>query len=325
VDTTRTNLFDRRTAIRSDASASPDDPLGDGPGDALGAEELIGLVGRLEPFCLLADLGPCRDLSNSRGRRELAVRRLVPDARCGAASMFGVSVPGHCRGVAVTMIGTLGTALAHLPADSSEHPSVSGRLDTAVRLDLAVERNGATRARVTEVGTDHEPGPVVLDDDRGNGMLVDALHRVLGVACQGPTPSFADLVLGIWSRHLLLHLEEHGPISWRTAATLHPASVQRAHTPPSPEVLANACVTVRDDVDWERIRSDAASGRCAVPELAADEAAWMDAVMFGRWCVESYPPPSLVERELRTSGSDALDGFRDVVRLTRAADPDRRE
>ncbi len=322
MDTTRTNLFDRQTA-RPPTPAGPGaaEPSSRSAGDALSAEELIDLVGRLEPCCLLADLGPCRAGTSPRGRRELAVRRLSPDPRCGAASMFGVTVPDHCCGVAVTMVGTLGTALGHLPIDSTEHPSLSGRLDTAVRLDLAVVRTGTTRVRVTEVGPDG-PGATVLDDERGDGMLVDALHRVLGVATRGPAPSFAELVLGIWSRHLLLHLDRHGPISWRDAATLHPAAVQRGDTPPSAEVLASACARVRDDVDWERIRSDTAAGRCAAPELAAAEAAWMDAPMFGRWCVESYPPPSLAERQLRSSGSSALDGFREVIRLTRDGDPD---
>ena len=342
MDAARTNLFDRRTASRPHAAAAHDDEQVDGTpaddeqpvdaspvdaslvdlvGTALGVDELIDLVGRLEPCCLLADLGPCGTDRTPQGRQELAVRRLSPDPRGGAASMFGLTVPEHCRGVAVTMVGTLGSALGRRPVDSIEHPSISGRLDTAVRLDLAVARTGATRARVTERSGDG-PGAVLIDDDHGDGMLVDALHRVLGVATRGPAPSFARLVLGMWSRHVLLHVEQHGSITWLDAAALHPAAVPTVRTPASPEVLATACATVREDIDWERIRTDTAAGRCAAPELAPGDAAWMDAPMFGRWCVESYPPPALCERALRVSRSSALEGFREVVRLTRAADAD---
>ena len=60
-------------------------------------------------------------------------------------------------------------------------------------------------------------------------------------------------------------------------------------------------------------------GRLAAPELDAHEAEWMDATMFGRWMVDSFPSFDALSRRLHDVGApDAALRIAGVLsRLTR--------
>ena len=84
--------------------------------------------------------------------------------------------------------------------------------------------------------------------------------------------------------------------------------------PPSPETVVTAMQRLADEAAWDDLRRAAAIGRMAAPDLDPDEAAWMDATMFARWMVDSFPSPARALGLLRRSGAhDAADRIEQVL------------
>ena len=117
-----------------------------------GVDELVDLIGRLEPGVLIAAVGV-----DPSGRPRLALRSLRPDAGTGVDALVGLHAPPGASAVAVAVVGT-----------SPDHPG-------ELRIDGAVDRAGRSRYRVRD-----RTGRPLVDSDRASGRLVDALRRVLG-------------------------------------------------------------------------------------------------------------------------------------------------
>jgi hypothetical protein len=275
------------------------------PSRPLAASELLAILQRTEPHTLIAAGATC-----DPGR--VAVRALPPDPRCGAAALFGIRAPAGSCSVGASFVG---------------RATLDGRAAGDVRVDVVVHRDGAVESTVGPAGPCGSggaggavapPGPV----ERGaDGRIVDALHRVLGLASPGRPPALDRLVVGLWMDRIVGGLADGARPTWARVAAVHPSLIDDAdpappRVPPSPEVLAGLTGAVTAGASWGALRRSAVAGRLRVPELDPAEASWMDATLFARWTVESFPPPPVVLAALRDRGAvDAADRVRAALRL----------
>jgi hypothetical protein len=227
-----------------------------------------------------------------RDHVDVATRTVPVDARCGSAGLFGITAPRGTAAVGVVARGLAGRAV---PLDGSGLVDVA-RSPTSVVL--AVHRRGGVRARLHDgssagsVGTGGDPGA-----EGAQGVLVDGLHRVLGLPSPGQPPPVVDLLHGWWSRALLDRVAV-GRCSVADAVALHPAA--DGSTGPDIGRLAAVTVGMATAAAWSRLRQAAA--RAGAGELAPDEAAWMDDTMFARWVVEPLPTIDRAVDTLQRSG-----------------------
>jgi hypothetical protein len=261
----------------------------------------LGLLGHLDPGVLLA-LTPVPG-----GEVDVSVRAVAADHRCGGAGLFGITAP-HGAAVAGCSFH------ARTDDDVDDHPH-DDRDDEGHgpdrRLDVLVAHDGRVLSQV------HDPdGTVTALAGPAAGVVVDALHRVLGLPSPGAPPPLETLVGALWIGDLLARVGPDpgdGP-TWADAVRLHPCSVGPSVVLPSPEALAASTRTLVAEVSWERLRRAAASGRGAVPDLSPDEADWMDDTFFARWVLESFPPPGVSVALLEAVGAaGAAAGVRSVL------------
>lgn len=152
-----------------------------------------------------------------------------------------------------------------------------------VRLAYFVDRHG------------HEVGLTRFEDssDRDlctngpfEGRMVDACHRVLGLATAPPTSEPAELWAVIWLCNVVDAARRTGPPDWPDVARLHPAMA-------APGAGAADLVEVGTAFGrawtWERLRSSVAEGTIRFDALAPSAAAWMDDGMFARWSLHRLP------------------------------------
>ncbi len=286
----------RRVRPRSSRSTRPADPLAP---DRI--EAALGLLARLEPASLIT-LRPERS-----GDLVVAVADLPPDPRCAGAGLFCLDAPAPCSLVGLSFTGD------PAPPDG----------DGPVRVDAVVTTSGQVHSQIHRPG--REPSPVT---GAAGGVVVDALHRVLGLPAPGEAPPLIAMVIGLWL-HQVLPLTAGGRRpSWAEVAAAHfgPAHGPDAGPgiggpgcpPPSEEVVAESMQELADEADWEDLRRAAAIGRMAAPELAPEEAGWMDTTMFARWMVDSFPSPDAVLTRLTDAGAhDVADRVRDVLERLR--------
>jgi len=283
------------------------------------AWHLLGLVAELEPGILIAGpIGrPRRDAATPHTRTPhtrtphagqapgpgaLFIRPLRPGGRASTTDLFGLLAPPGTQAVALALTGRADT-------DAAPH---------RVRVEVAVDADGRSRSRVRSAADGH----VLVEDDDASGLLVDALHRVLGLAAPGPPPPFGRLVLGVWCAGLAAALRAGGPLTWPRAAALHPAVSSHPstspleHPPPSPESIAEWTTAVDAPSRWESLRRRVATGSHVV-DLRPSDADWMDATTFGRWYLGGLPSPEWLEGELLANRAPALAGFREVRRRCR--------
>lgn len=275
------------------------------------APTALGIVRELDPFVLIA-LAP-------RGEEvEVSVRALPADDRCGAAMLLGLDAPPGATTVAASFVGSA----------SDRHTGHGKRTGHGHRIDVAVDRGGRIASTLRPLRADGTPG----EDEPAaaatpEGLVVDALHRVLDLPSPGAPPALTELVTAMWSMCLTSHLPAEAAPTWAEVAALHPAgdeavgdglpSGDGAAVPPSPEALAAATRRLTaDGTTWERLRRATAIGRFPAPELSPEEAAWMDHTMYARWYVQSYPSAEFVAARLRSCGATAAaSGVEQVARL----------
>lgn len=256
---------------------------------------------------LLAELEPASVITllpESSGRLLLGIRDLPPDPRCAGAGLFGLEVPVPCSLVGLSFTGETG------------HTGDGGPADAAgpVRVDAVVTSSGRVHSQIHR--SDGEPSPV---EGQAGGVVVDALHRVLGLPSPGEAPPLIAMVVGLWFHQVLRLLGDGRRPSWADVAAAHLAPAHGAPTgigrlPPSEEVVAESMQELADEADWESLRSAAAIGRMAAPELAPDEAGWMDTTMFARWMVDSFPTAGTVLSRLADAGAhDVVDRVHNVL------------
>ena len=252
----------------------------------LDAEALLTTLGDLPPSTI-AGLEPTE---------ESLLIHLVPirdDPRGTLAGLFEVVAPASWQAVAVCVEGREGT------------PPGEGQDDDEAEVDIRalLMRSGALCTRIDGAGgieqlpatTSHPSSADGSAADAPSGLLVDCLHRVLGMATPGPPPDAVDVALGTWAQAMLQRLFDRGDLSWADAVRLHPGSPGAVATSldpiaPSVETLVEATFRSTDDWDWGRVHRRARHGSVRAA-LTPGEASWMDTAMYGRWVVSHLADP----------------------------------
>lgn len=249
------------------------------------------------------------------------IRELPSDPRCIGAGLFGLRAPA---GAALAGLCFGGTSSAHplRPATGDGRPPGPDHpLDADVhpRVDVAVTVDGRIEARVHP-----QDGSAPLAALRPEGIVVDALHRVLGRPAPGGPPPLDALVVGMWLTEVAaLAVGDHPP-TWADVAAAHDRLAGRAGVDPtvadrvdaargattSPAQVGAWMHDLVAESSWVALHQAAAIGRMAVPELTAAEAAWMDTTMFSRWMTDSFPsPPAVLDRLVRLGATEAAEGI----------------
>lgn len=243
------------------------------------------------------------------------VRELPFDPRCIGAGMFGMRAPAGTALVGLTFSG-LGQPL---PGDlgpfdpGSNDAFDEGAVDGDLRrVDVVVTADGATDARI------HDDHGFSAPSGTPTGVVIDALHRLIGLPTPGATPPLTELVAGLWMAEILrICISGRRPGWAEVVAALDGAAVGSApdrFTAATPADVAATMQQLTDEASWQDLHRAAAIGRMAAPDLSAEEAAWMDTAMFARWMTESFPTVALVRDELRViSALDVLDGVDAVL------------
>lgn len=256
---------------------------------------------------------------------------LPHDERAGAAGLFGMrAAPDWCA-VAVTCSGRA----RHLH---------DGTMLGSARALVVVDRLGGVASRLLlddpDVDTD-DPGPVL-------GLTVDALHRVLGLACPGEPPPAPLMALAVWSQQLILEVLDGHPVDWATAVALHPGepsvptdrarhrpgrATSTARTaaapsgvPVSVEALVEATLRTAGTLSWERLHRRAIDGEPRL-DLRPGEVEWMDPTLYARWVLGSLPDIELAADVLVAHGladtAERVQRVADVVTEQVGHDPTR--
>lgn len=162
---------------------------------------------------------------------------------------------------------------------------------TRVHLVTMVSRAGeiAHRTHVDDPDLHAE-----LDRETPGGEQVDLLHRALGLPTDAP-PCDADVY---WAIEWLIGVLNAGDVrTFDDALALHPAMMLLASggtSVPQGEVVEAIEAFARVS-DWRRLRGLVADGRFPAPELAPEDATWLDDGSFARFLLSRCPPL----RELR--------------------------
>lgn len=248
----------------------PDDPA---------ATRALHLLRRLEPSMVLALADGTDAASAAR------IRPLPPDPRCGGAGLFTMTAPATTTVVGTSFLGR------STPAGTGSH----------CRVDVVVSRTGTVLSRVH-----HEDGTIVPTPGPAGGVVVDSLHRMLGLGCPGGTPPLTDLVAAIWLHEVLGLWAGGRPPWWAEVVAVHPDPPASRAVPPSEEALAESIAHLARSASWDGLHRAAVSGRMTAPELTPAEAAWMDTTFFSRWMMESFRPAGRVLETLRQRGADRV-------------------
>lgn len=315
---------------RADASDTTDPPEVD-------ARTLLGLLGAL-PDAVAVGFEPRVE------HLDVHVRALPDDDRAAAAGLFTLVVPEAWTAVGAVVHGWSDDGPEHLGGRGTGHvelddvddvdddpPDVEARVVVLRNGVIASElcMDGVTTSAVAEpptgaagAGTGGPGAPVAGESSDASpvaqvpeGLLVDSLHRMMGLPCPGAPPALDRLVLGLWSGELMRRAVGGDHLSWRDSVALHPGDPGPARVAPSIETLVEATARAALELDWGRMRRRAAAGEFRPADLDADEADWMDDTMFGRWILSAFPDPTLVVAVLRATGSgEAADGL-EAIRL----------
>jgi len=248
----------------------------------------------------------------------LHVGAFPTDERHAAAGLFALSAPREWAAVGIVLTGAARELRPAPPrrADPTQEAEQGRPADVVVRVVLT--RTGDLGAVVA-----HAPGAACAGGGAGGtrttvpaprptspeGLLVDALHRMLGLASPGEPPEVTDAVLHLWVEDVMAAALRHGGLDRTTALALHPAASvpgSRAlrHDAP-PDEVAQLTRGAAQVLDWGRLRRRAVRGDFRVPELSVAEAGWMDDTCFGRWVLGSVPELSTMLTVIAGTGSAA--------------------
>lgn len=219
------------------------------------------------------------------------------DPRSPAAGLFGMRARRTWAAVAVTVAGT------------ARHIDDGDALGEAL-VGVVVARRGGMASFVdidesagTPVDTTRRPRGPELD-----GLLVDSLHRVLGLPSPGEPPDPSEMMTSLWLDDVLTVLTIDRRITWAQMVRIHPAVENMLRspsmTPPSDEMIIEAIDRSRSHVSWERIHRRAVENGGPTARLSAEEIRWMDPTMFARWTLSLLPTVAMVAVGLRDLGCD---------------------
>lgn len=152
-----------------------------------------------------------------------------------------------------------------------------------------VDRSGAQTCTIAPEGF---PGPCSLDTGPSpmEGRLAETVQRVIGVATQPPTHTPTELWARIWVDRIVDMTLSRPPseVDWSTCASLHPM-FDTAPLKPDPFELGRIVEILAEVTTWDDLRTRCAKGEDAYVDIDSHQAHWMDAGMFCRWTIESYP------------------------------------
>ena len=210
------------------------------------------------------------------------------------ADLLGFVAPPDWQAVGLVVEGT---ARSFEPGAVSGYRHRSTDSPRRCRVVHLVDRSGGEAAVVRVEGD--EPRPVGDRESPGEGRMVDACRRMLGLATPPPPPNTHELWASMWLDTLVADAADpgrSGPVdSWEAAALRHPAAEVvlehggdlRADVVRHLEVLGRAIDRAKP---WAHLRAECAAGRWSVPGLSPEAAEWMDDGMFARWTTAEFPP-----------------------------------
>lgn len=247
------------------------------------------LLGVLRPFTESVIVG----FEPSEEHLDLHVAPIPPDPRAGAAGLFGIEAPPEWSAVGAAFPGR------------ARDLHTGDVLHDAATAAVVVTRGGDMASNLRTDGV-HPMMPLELGDDgygNATGLVVDALHRILGLPCPGVPPAPLELALSMWSHELLGILVEAGTVSWAQAVAAHPGDPGGGSIGPSDEMLVEALIRLAEGFSWEHMHARAVAGRDPAGDLSTHEAAWMDTTLFSRWVLSSIASPHAIEGLLWSRGS----------------------
>ena len=211
---------------------------------------------------------------------------LRPD-RHPVEELVGFVAPPDWWGVGVAATGTA----RHL-----DSPARSQRVHT-VHL---VGRDGSWASRWRPLDGDGEGGADAAGDaddpSRPEGRIDDGCRRALELPTSPPEATTAVYWSQRWLDAVVEAAGERRRRVWRWSdvAALHPAvgtvtDARPDDDPPAPSELARMARRLAAWRDWPVLRRGCAAATWSVPEVTADEAAWLDDGAFARWTTGAYP------------------------------------
>jgi hypothetical protein len=234
----------------------------------------------------------------------LHVAPVPADDRAGAAGLFGMRAAPEW------------TAVAEVFTGRARHLDDGARLGEATGV-IVVDRAARVASQLLVDGrvvvAPGEHGPDGRSRDVPVGLVVDALHRMLGLASPGAAPAPPVAALAVWGQVLVQHTLEHGPPDWATAVALHPGDPGPSHVVASVETVTEATLHTGADMDWRRLHRRAVRRGDGHADLRPDEVTWMDATLYARWVIGSMPDPATVAELLEQHGAE--DTARRVLRV----------
>ena len=209
---------------------------------------------------------------------QLHVAPLLSDDRAAAAGLFGLHAEPSWSAAGVAVVGR------------ARHLHTRQVVGDGANAAVVVTRSGAVASRFHVDGLD-DALPAAPDGggEGAEGLVVDALHRMLGLPVRGTQVPPAHLALTVWADRVLDVLLSEGSLDWADALRLHPGDPGPGPIGPSIEMLVEATVRFTDGFDWADLHRRTAQGRRAGYDLTPQEAAWMDVTMFSRWVAGSLP------------------------------------
>lgn len=198
---------------------------------------------------------------------------LESDGRAAAAGLFGLHAEPSWSAAGVAIVGR------------ARHLLTKEIVGQGANAAVVVTRAGAVASRFRVDGCE----PAVPESGAPEGLVVDALHRLLGLPSPGEPVPTAHLALTVWADRVLQELLDVGHVEWEDALRLHPGDPGPGPIGPSVEMLVEATVRSTEGFDWHDVHRRTAQGRRAGYDVTPHEAAWMDATMFSRWVTASLP------------------------------------
>ncbi|KAA0232486.1 MAG: hypothetical protein JJLCMIEE_01402 [Acidimicrobiales bacterium] len=256
-----------------------------GPGAEL-LGRLIAEIDTLVPTTEPVLVGVTRAATHDPGSAQFDPRRFPAGPRGAAHSMLGFCAPPHWDAVVAVLDGKARSL------DGGNLPGHTGPvrsyylLDREARACSAIE---SERGSHIDLSGGHEPV----------GVVVDACHRALGLACAHESRTTLHLLAAVWLNAIVVAATDPdldaGLSCWRGVAALHPAAASPTggggrFRPLTPERLASVAVRAALRLPFESIRTRCAHGDWPMADLSPTEAAWMDEAMFARWVLGAYPP-----------------------------------
>lgn len=233
---------------------------------------------------------------------DLHCREIPDDDRAGAGALLGVRAPRGWSAVGVTLAGT---------ARPAGEPDA---LPEPASVAVVVDRLGRTASSLCHLGA---PAPVT--GRAPTGLVVDALHRMLGLPSPGEPPATELVVLAMWAQLVIEACGAGATPSWGDVVALHPGRPGLGPPLPSVETLVAATVDAARQLDWGRLHRRAVAGVGGTPELARHEVRWMDPTLYGRWVLGGMPDVALAATVLATCGGAGADAASRSLRAVAAA------